>query len=107
MLDRGKLARGLETILGNIAVEEMPGSSSSRVLHVDPNLVQPNPHQPRKNFDPQTIKSLTESIREHGLLQPILVRPGKDGGYRSVHHTASAHEGTGWAEGRQGRAGRS
>ncbi|HHT9154898.1 MAG TPA: ParB/RepB/Spo0J family partition protein [Candidatus Tripitaka sp. YC43] len=84
MLDRGKLARGLETILGNIAVEEMPGSSSSRVLHVDPNLVQPNPHQPRKNFDPQTIKSLTESIREHGLLQPILVRPGKDGGYQLV-----------------------
>ncbi|MEK7821652.1 MAG: ParB/RepB/Spo0J family partition protein [Planctomycetota bacterium] len=84
MLDRGKLARGLETILGNIAVEEMPGSSGSRVLHVDPNLVQPNPHQPRKNFDPQTIKSLTESIREHGLLQPILVRPGKDGGYQLV-----------------------
>ena len=84
MLYRGKLARGLETILGNIAVEEMPGSSSSRVLHVDPNLVQPNPHQPRKNFDPQTIKSLTESIREHGLLQPILVRPGKDGGYQLV-----------------------
>lgn len=84
MLDRGKLARGLETILGNIAVEEMPGSSGSRVLHVDPNLVQPNPHQPRKNFDPQTIKSLTESIKEHGLLQPILVRPGKDGGYQLV-----------------------
>lgn len=84
MLDRGKLARGLETILGNIAVEEMPGSSGSKVLHIDPNLVQPNPHQPRKNFDPQTIKSLTESIREHGLLQPILVRPGKDGGYQLV-----------------------
>lgn len=84
MLDRGKLARGLETILGNIAVEEMPGSSGSKVLHIDPNLVQPNPHQPRKNFDPHTIKSLTESIREHGLLQPILVRPGKDGGYQLV-----------------------
>lgn len=83
MLDRGKLARGLETILGNIAVEELPGNSS-KVLHIDPNLVQPNPHQPRKNFDPQATKSLTESIREHGLLQPILVRPGKDGGYQLV-----------------------
>jgi ParB family chromosome partitioning protein len=83
MLDRGKLARGLETILGNIAVEELPGNGS-KVLHVDPNLVQPNPHQPRRNFDPQGIKSLAESIKEHGLLQPILVRPGKDGGYQLV-----------------------
>ncbi len=84
MLDRGKLARGLETILGNIAVEELPGANTSRVIHVDPNQVQPNPHQPRRNFDPQAIKSLAESIKEHGLLQPILVRPGKDGGYQLV-----------------------
>lgn len=84
MLDRGKLARGLETILGNIAVEELPGNNSSRVLYVDPNLVQPNPHQPRRSFDPQTIKSLAESIKEHGLLQPILVKPGKNGGYQLV-----------------------
>jgi ParB family chromosome partitioning protein len=84
MLDRGKLARGLETILGNIAVEELPGNNSSRVLYVDPNLVQPNPHQPRRSFDPQTIKSLAESIKEHGLLQPILVKPAKSGGYQLV-----------------------
>lgn len=83
MLDRGKLARGLETILGNIAVEELPGNGG-KVLHIDPNLVQPNPHQPRRNFDPQAIRSLAESIKEHGLLQPILVRPGKDGVYQLV-----------------------
>lgn len=83
MLDRGKLARGLETILGNIAVEELP-DNSSKVLHVDPNHVQPNPNQPRRNFDPQAIKSLAESIKEHGLLQPVLVKPGKDGGYQLV-----------------------
>ncbi|HHT9120512.1 MAG TPA: ParB/RepB/Spo0J family partition protein [Candidatus Hypogeohydataceae bacterium YC41] len=86
MLDRGKLARGLETILGNITVEESPSNDndSSKVFHIDPNLVQPNPHQPRRNFDPQSIKALAESIKEHGLLQPILVKPMKDGGFQLV-----------------------
>ncbi|MFQ5863183.1 MAG: ParB/RepB/Spo0J family partition protein [Candidatus Brocadiales bacterium] len=75
MLDRGKLGKGLESLLENI-VEVEP---SSNVLQISPESVQPNPHQPRREFSPHTIKSLMESIREHGMLQPILVRPAKDG----------------------------
>lgn len=75
MLDRGKLGKGLESLLGNITEAE-PGHN---ILQISPESVTPNPHQPRRDFAPQAIKSLMESIREHGMLQPILVRPDKDG----------------------------
>ena len=75
MLDRGKLGRGLDSLLGNIVEAE----ASSGTLQIDPGSVQPNPHQPRRDFAPEAIKSLMESIREHRILQPILVRPVKDG----------------------------
>ncbi len=89
MLDRGKLARGLETILGNVAVEAPPSSvdssnSNDKVLYIDPSVVQPNPHQPRKQFNPESIKALAKSIKEHGLLQPIMVKPGRDGRYQLI-----------------------
>lgn len=42
--------------------------------------VRPNPHQPRRTFDPATLQELADSIREHGrVIQPILVRPADDG----------------------------
>jgi len=41
--------------------------------------IQPNPHQPRKRFDPEGLASLTASIAEHGVLQPILVTEAVDG----------------------------
>src|SRR3989338_8418337 len=62
MLDRGKLGRGLDSLLGNIVEAE----ASSGTLQIDPGSVQPNPHQPRRDFAPEAIKSLMESIREHG-----------------------------------------
>lgn len=75
MLDRGKLGKGLESLLGNITEAEPIGT----ILHISPESVTPNPHQPRRDFDPQAIRSLMDSIREHGMLQPILVRRCKDG----------------------------
>ncbi len=47
-------------------------------------LVKPNPHQPRQYFDPTSLAELAESIRERGLLQPIIVRRGPDGEYTLV-----------------------
>lgn len=42
--------------------------------------VRPNPHQPRRTFDPATLQELADSIRQHGrVIQPILVRPAEDG----------------------------
>ncbi len=75
MLDRGELGKGLDSLLGNIVEIE----SAVSVLQISPESVQPNPHQPRREFTPPSIKALAESIRQHGILQPILVRPDKDG----------------------------
>ncbi|MBQ9110134.1 MAG: ParB/RepB/Spo0J family partition protein [Oscillospiraceae bacterium] len=46
--------------------------------------LEPNRSQPRKNFDESAISALADSIREHGILQPILVRPLAFGGYQIV-----------------------
>jgi len=46
--------------------------------------IDPNPHQPRVHFDEDTLSELSASIRAIGLLQPILVRPGKEGRYELI-----------------------
>ncbi|MFQ5745479.1 MAG: ParB N-terminal domain-containing protein, partial [Acidobacteriota bacterium] len=43
---------------------------------IDIARIRPNPRQPRKTFDAEALNELAESIREQGLLQPIVVRPG-------------------------------
>ncbi len=75
MLDRGRLGKGVESLLGNIVEAEL--SRDTQQVRLD--SVEANPHQPRREFSPESIKSLAESIKEHGVLQPILVRPAKDG----------------------------
>lgn len=49
------------------------------VLYVGINDIKPNANQPRKNFDEEKIKELSDSIVEHGVIQPIIVRPAKVG----------------------------
>jgi ParB family chromosome partitioning protein len=61
--DRGAAAEGLL---------EVPGA---RLVHLDPAAVIPNAHQPRQVFDPEDLAELVTSIREVGVLQPIVVRP--------------------------------
>jgi ParB family chromosome partitioning protein len=74
MSKRGGLGRGLSALI--------PGASESTegtgLLDVPVNAISPNPRQPRTNFDDETIESLALSIREVGILQPIVVR--KSGG---------------------------
>jgi ParB family transcriptional regulator, chromosome partitioning protein len=53
-----------------------------RVIPVD--RIEPNPQQPRMVFDPEALKELSSSIKEHGVLQPILVRPLGDNRYQLV-----------------------
>ncbi len=43
------------------------------IFHIETGKIKPNPNQPRKDFDEETLKDLAESIRQHGLLQPIVV----------------------------------
>jgi ParB family chromosome partitioning protein len=49
--------------------------------HLDIDLIAPNPEQPRTNFEPEKLRELSESIREHGIIQPLIVSKDDDGGY--------------------------
>lgn len=74
------LGRGLDALLGNENFDflndgEMPQKSDDLV---DINLLFPSPFQPRKDFDIQALNSLVDSIREKGILQPLLVRKNGD-----------------------------
>jgi ParB family chromosome partitioning protein len=64
------LGRGLDVLLKGISV----GSEHPEVILVQLEDVQPNPRQPRLEFDPQALADLASSIKEQGVLQPILVR---------------------------------
>ncbi len=79
------LGRGLSALLGEIhseAVSTMPASSAAAlpegVRMVDIGALSPLPDQPRKNFDDGPLDELAESIKLHGVLQPILVRAVDD-----------------------------
>ena len=53
------------------------------VLSLPPEDIRPNPHQPRRTFDPAELEALAESVRRHGILQPLTVRR-RDGGWELV-----------------------
>ncbi len=58
--------------------------SRGGVVEVDPKKIVPNPYQPRKEFDPISLNNLVESIKEHGIIQPLIVSPEKDGSYELI-----------------------
>jgi ParB/Sulfiredoxin domain len=63
-----------------------PGGAvkQSRLRELSVNEIHPNPDQPRKRFDEEALTALADSIRERGVLQPIIVRPDPAGGYELV-----------------------
>ncbi|MBU1642070.1 ParB/RepB/Spo0J family partition protein, partial [bacterium] len=74
------LGRGLGELLGEIeeAYEsEIPTSDS--VVELSLSQIRPNPYQPRKHFDEHSLAELADSIRTHGLIQPIVVVEDIDG----------------------------
>ena len=75
----GGLGKGLDTIF---AENETEDSNSSVMLKISEN--EPNRTQPRKDFDENSLSDLAQSISQHGLLQPLLVRPLPIGGYQIV-----------------------
>lgn len=52
---------------------------SGKILYLSPGVIRPNPAQPRKHFSEQELQELAESIRQHGILQPLSVRRVRDG----------------------------
>ena len=77
-----KLGKGLNAIFGDeiddfIKDLEQDENKVSNELKIED--IRSNPYQPRKTFDEEKIKELAESIKEHGVLQPTIVRKSLDG----------------------------
>lgn len=73
MKPKSVLGRGLDSLLGG------GGPEAKRVLEVEVHRLRPNPSQPRKHFAPEALEDLARSVRERGVLQPILVRTAEEG----------------------------
>jgi ParB family transcriptional regulator, chromosome partitioning protein len=79
-----RLGRGLDALLG--AAQREPSSASASPLQQLPITdIRPNPLQPRRDFSPEELAELKESLRASGLLQPVTVRPSPTGrGYQLI-----------------------
>ena len=81
---KGGFGRGLGALLGDIEEESVMNSapeSTSEIMLAD---IYPNPDQPRKNFDKDALSALTESIKKHGVITPLVVTPDSDGRYMII-----------------------
>ncbi len=76
---RGGLGKGLGAIFIDNETEDSNATVTLKIAEIEPNH-----NQPRREFDEKTLAELADSIREHGLIQPILVRPLISGGYQIV-----------------------
>ena len=71
------LGRGLSSLMGESATEELKSQSTSGDLKIAISKLRPSSIQPRRLFDKNSINELAESIKSKGIVQPILVRPSK------------------------------
>ena len=82
-----RLGRGLSALLGEAPPPHGPPPAGGEALRTLPiEALEPGPFQPRGAMEPEALQELAQSIREHGLLQPILARPtpGAEGRYQIV-----------------------
>jgi ParB family chromosome partitioning protein len=76
------LGRGLDSLIPVSDADDR--SSDTGSLTVDPSIIDPNPHQPRTSFDEAPLAELAASIREFGVLQPLLVTKAEKGRYQLI-----------------------
>ena len=76
------LGKGLGALMGDFAVETPAAKSPYQMLPL--HKVEPNPDQPRKDFDPEELQSLADSIATHGVVQPLTVRELPNGYYQII-----------------------
>ncbi len=74
------IGRGLDAILAL----SQEGEREHELRQIPLDLITPNPHQPRQAFDQQSLQSLSDSLRERGVLQPVLVRRIADGRFELI-----------------------
>ena len=79
---RRRLGRGLAALIGEI--DKPQASETPQTLSADGRVpiefVSPNPRNPRRHFGEADLADLSQSIKEHGIVQPVIVRRGKEAG---------------------------
>lgn len=75
------LGRGLDAL---ISTEEIRPQGSSTINEIGIDLIEPNPNQPRRDFDEQALQELAASIRELGIIQPITLRQVEDNKFQII-----------------------
>lgn len=78
-LHKRGLGKGLEALIPQVSILE-----SDSVSDLDVRDLRPNPYQPRQEFNPEKLNELADSIREHGIIQPLVVRKSSVRGYEIV-----------------------
>ena len=81
-MSKRRLGKGIDALLEGRDLEQL--SSMTRVLLVGIDKLQPNPRQPRTRFDDEALRELADSIREKGVIQPIIAEDRGDGSYTIV-----------------------
>ena len=81
-MEKKALGRGLDALLP--AIKPVPMTELPEVQHLRIDAIVPNRYQPRQTFSPQELAELTASLKQNGLLQPILVRRKGDGIYELI-----------------------
>lgn len=84
MARRSGLGKGLGALIPSEAAPTSAGGAAPAYLEVPISQIAPNPYQPRGHFDEEALVALTASVRELGVLQPVLVRPGENGVYELI-----------------------
>lgn len=80
-LKRNALGRGLDSL---ISMNDIQTGGSSAINEIEVELIYPNPDQPRRTFDEETLEELAASIRELGIVQPLSLRDAGDGSYQII-----------------------
>jgi len=78
------LGRGLGALIPSRPVEPTPAAAGSGMAQVPMDQISPNPYQPRKTFNDASIEELARSVREHGIIQPLVVTRIGDNKYRLI-----------------------
>ena len=78
MTPRSGLGKGLDAL---IPTGQKSTTGETGVTHIPVDSIERNPRQPRENFDSEELDRLAESIREHGIIQPLIVSPGENERY--------------------------
>src|SRR6185312_11648276 len=78
------LGRGFESLLPTDFDKSILLSSDDRIEKIPVGKLEPSPYQPRRHFDETALQELAASIKRHGIVQPLVVTPGKDGVYTLI-----------------------